>query len=93
MSEIASFEAFHPRAVKLLRKQKNFIVIAEDEPYFAEAYSLIRKNEMSKGTWTEEDERIYQSAQQRGTIYLSRFFLFSLLAFWLFIHFFRRHFD
>lgn len=63
MSEIASFEAFHPRAVKLLRKQKNFIVIAEDEPYFAEAYSLIRKNEMSKGTWTEEDERIYQSAQ------------------------------
>lgn len=48
MTEIASFEAFHPRAVKLLRKQKNFIVIAEDEPYFAEAYSLIRKNEMSK---------------------------------------------
>lgn len=55
-------EEFHPRAMKLIRKKKNFIVIAEDEPYFAEAYNLIRRHEMSKGTWTEEDERIFHAA-------------------------------
>ena len=65
MSEIAEFEAFHPRAVKLLRKRKDFIVIASDEPYFIKAYSLIRNSEILKGTWTEEDERIYQAAQQQ----------------------------
>ena len=64
MSEIADFEAFHPRAVKLLRKQKNFIAIAEDKPYFMEAYRMIRSHEIMKRTWTEEDERIFQSAQQ-----------------------------
>ena len=64
MSEIADFEAFHPRAVKLMRKRKNFLVVAEDESYFTQVYRLIRKNEMAKGTWSEEDERIFQSAQQ-----------------------------
>lgn len=65
MSEIANFEAFHPRAVKLMRKRKNFLVVAEDEPYFMQVYRLIRKNEKANGTWSGEDERIYQSAQHR----------------------------
>ena len=51
---------FHPRAKNLMVKRKFFIVIARDEPYFLRAYNLIRKHEMSKGTWTEEDERVYQ---------------------------------
>ena len=55
--EIKEFEKFHPRAVKLLRKQKPFIVIAIDEPYFMKAYDMIRLNEMGKGTWTDEDEQ------------------------------------
>ncbi len=66
MSEIAEFEKFHPRAVKLLRKQKNFIVIAEDEPYFTKVYRLIRKSEMAKGTWSEEDECIYRASCDCG---------------------------
>jgi hypothetical protein len=58
---IADLENFHPRAMKLMRKKKNFIVIACDEPYFEMAYHQIKLEELLKGTWTEEDERIYQS--------------------------------
>jgi hypothetical protein len=58
--QISEFEKFHPRAVKLLRKQKKFIVIAVDEPYFIEAFSLIRQHEQQKGTWDESDEASYQ---------------------------------
>jgi hypothetical protein len=47
---------FHPRAAKLMHKQKNFVVVACDEPYFFNVYSMIRNHELSKGTWTEEDE-------------------------------------
>lgn len=53
--------AFHPRAMKLIRKRKNFIVIAEDEPYFMVAYTMIRANEKENGRWTMEDEEAYQS--------------------------------
>lgn len=53
---------FHPRAFKLLRKKKNFIVIADDEPYFIKAYDMIRKHEQEKGTWTAEDERLFKAA-------------------------------
>lgn len=53
---------FHPRAAKLMNKRKNFIVIADDEPYFIKAYNLIRLEESRKGTWTEEDERLYKAA-------------------------------
>lgn len=66
MSEIEEFEKFHPRAVKLLRKRKAFIVIADDEPYFMRAYGLIRQNEMAKGTWTPVDEACYiRAVEQR----------------------------
>jgi 16S rRNA G966 N2-methylase RsmD len=60
--ELDNLEKFHSRAMKLLKKRKKFIVIAFDEPYFIEAYSLISEYEKSKGTWTDEDERIYQES-------------------------------
>ncbi len=62
---IEDFERFHPRAVKLLRKQKNFLVVAEDEPYFLAVYAVIRVNEKKNGRWTKEDERIFQEAVKR----------------------------
>lgn len=55
-------QMFHPRAMKLMRKQKNFLVVAEDEPYFERVYSTIRENELEKGTWSKEDERRYQES-------------------------------
>ena len=58
--EIEQLRATHPRAFKLMSKKKYFIVIANDEPYFLDAYSMIRKEERSKDTWTEEDEIAYQ---------------------------------
>lgn|SRR5574341_1082143 len=61
--ELDSFEKFHPRAVKMLRKQKPFVVVACDEPYFMKVYSLIRENEIKNGRWSEEDEHIYQAAE------------------------------
>lgn len=59
MSEIEEFQKFHPRAVKLLRKKKNFLVIAVDEPYFLAIYALIRAFEIAKGTWSTGDEVLY----------------------------------
>lgn len=56
---------FHPRAAKLMRKQKNFLVVAIDEPYFADVYNLIRDNEKKKGTWTSEDEQLWRDALLR----------------------------
>lgn len=58
--ELDGLKEFHPRAFKLMQKQKIFIVIADDEPYYFEAYSLIREHEIQKGTWSEEDERIFR---------------------------------
>lgn len=54
---------FHPRAAKLMRKRKNFVVIACDEPYFMDAYDLIRDSEIQKGTWTVEDQWHYDDAK------------------------------
>lgn len=56
---------FHPRAMKLIEKRKNFIVIAEDEPYFRMAFDFIRAYELIKGRWLEEDELYYQEAIKR----------------------------
>jgi len=58
-------EEFHPRAMKLISKRKNFLVIAEHEPYFMKAYAMIRKNEKANGTWSDEDERNYKAAEHR----------------------------
>ena len=51
--------AFHPRAAKLMQKGKPFIVVAVDEPYFEQAYDMIRFNEKLHGTWTDEDESLF----------------------------------
>ena len=51
---------FHPRAAKLMIKRKPFIVVAHDEPYFLEIYTKIKLEELLRGTWTKEDEKIYQ---------------------------------
>ena len=59
------FEDTFPHAVRLLRRGENFVVVAEHEPYFMQVYDLIRQNEKSKGTWTDEDEYLYQSAKDR----------------------------
>ena len=48
-----------------MKKKKNFLVVAEDEPYFEAVYCVIRSSETLKGTWTEEDERIYKSMMGR----------------------------
>ena len=61
----AEFEGFHPRAMKLLHKKKNFLVTAEDEPYFMEVYSIIRYHELQKKTWSDDDERRYLEAAGR----------------------------
>jgi hypothetical protein len=58
---VSDLESFHPRAVKLMRKKKPFIVVANDEPYFEMVYHQIKLEELLKGTWTDEDERVYQS--------------------------------
>lgn len=50
---------FHPRAAKLMRKRKNFVVVAVDEPYFIDVYRTIRAHEQQAGRWTDDDERQY----------------------------------
>ena len=53
----------HPRVWKLVEKGRDFIVIGEHEPYYLQAYALIREHEMSQGTWTERDRICYGAAQ------------------------------
>ena len=55
---------FHPRAANLMMKRKPFVVVACDEPYYMQVYSLIREHEMKIGCWSKEDERNYQAAEQ-----------------------------
>jgi hypothetical protein len=50
------------RLGRLLSGSKTFIAIANDEPYFAKVYSMIRENERMKGSWTPECEDRYQAA-------------------------------
>jgi hypothetical protein len=56
---------FHPRAAKLMLKQKNFVAVAIDEPYFADVYGMIRESEKQKGSWTGEDEQLWRDALYR----------------------------
>ena len=58
--EITKFETFHPRAVKLLRREQNFLVVADDEMYFEDVYRMIRTDQINKGKWTKKDERKFQ---------------------------------
>jgi hypothetical protein len=52
----------HGRAWKLASKDKYFIVVAIDEPYFNKVYETIRSHEIAKGRWTDEDEAAYKRA-------------------------------
>lgn len=68
-STINSFqlmENFHLRAAKLMRKKKNFLVVAEDEPYFMDVYNLIRNQEIANHTWTSADEHNYDAAKRES---------------------------
>src|ERR1700690_4255861 len=53
-------QQFHPHAMKLISLKRNFLVVDEHELYYRTVYTLIRTSEMGKGTWTKEDEQIYQ---------------------------------
>ena len=59
VSLLKAQNAFHPRAAKLMRKRKEFVVVAIDEPYFRDVYDLIRDHEMDKGTWEIGDQNCY----------------------------------
>lgn len=59
-------EKLHPRVIKLAMRDKPFIVIGCHEPYFADAYAMIRGQEQVQGTWTDEDERLMQETIKCG---------------------------
>lgn len=63
--DLQEMQEFHPRAVKLMKKKKYFVVVADDEDYFEMVYNEIRSSETLKGTWMPEDERIYRSMMGR----------------------------
>lgn len=58
--DMEELDRFHPRAMKLMRKRKPFLVVAIDEDYYMRVYSLIRHNEVGASRWDEEDEVLYQ---------------------------------
>ena len=60
--QLNKLKEFHPRAFKLMKKKKNFIVVAVDEPYFRTVYELIRATEINKGTWTDQDELFFNES-------------------------------
>lgn len=47
------------RAGKLLLKDKPFVVVAIDEPYFPQVYRLIRSHELKKKRWSKDDEQCF----------------------------------
>jgi len=53
------------KVTKLLKKNRQFIVIGEHEPYYLEAYMMIRRQEQTQGTWTLGDEDNFQDAVDR----------------------------
>lgn len=63
--ELYEAKKFHPRAMKLITKKKNFVVVADDEEYFIHVYATIRKHEKEKGTWTGYDEIEYADCYRK----------------------------
>lgn len=53
---VEDLDMLYPRAMKLMSKNKKFLVVADDEPYFRTVYNLIREHEKEIGRWSEEDE-------------------------------------
>lgn len=62
MSDYEQLEKTYPRAFKLMKEHKDFIVIASHESYYLDVYSIIRDSEKFQGTWTDEDEMIFENA-------------------------------
>jgi len=62
LDEARVWEKFHPRAIKLLRKRRNFVVVASDEDYFMQVYDIIRDEQKAADIWTAKDEKYYQQA-------------------------------
>jgi hypothetical protein len=58
---IHDWETIHPRAVRLLRKGRPFLVVSWDEPYYLTVYAIIRYFTQKAGKWTIEDEQLFLS--------------------------------
>lgn len=58
MSEetLKAYRARYPRAMKLIDKREEFLVVKCSEPYAAQVMRLIKAEESVQGKWTEEDE-------------------------------------
>lgn len=54
--------ALNPRLNKVLAGGKKFLIVTETEPYYFAVYRIIREQEKSQGTWTDEDEAAYLDA-------------------------------
>ena len=54
----------HPRVLKLSARGEPCIAIGCREPYFRAAYEMIRRQELSQGTWTQEDRDCMRIAMQ-----------------------------
>jgi len=67
-AEIERLREAHPRAFKLMKKEKFFLVVAIDEPYFINVYDTIRAHEKAKGTWTKKDEIAWFELTRDGAI-------------------------
>ena len=51
--------ALNPRLNKVLASGKEFLIVAETEPYYTEVFRMIRSQESKQGTWTMFDEARY----------------------------------
>jgi 5-bromo-4-chloroindolyl phosphate hydrolysis protein len=58
--QILQAAKFHPRAWKLAVKRKPFLVVAVDEEYYNDVYSMIRHTERLNNRWSENDEAEFQ---------------------------------
>src|SRR3972149_5534150 len=58
-------ETLDKRAGELLRKNKFFLVVAHDEPYFMNVYAKIRRREIDIERWSDEDEELYNEWYNR----------------------------
>lgn len=54
---LKAYRARYPRAMKLIDKREEFLVVKCDEPYALDVMEMIRAHELEKGTWTDEDDQ------------------------------------
>lgn len=60
------------RAGNLLKRGKHFVVVSWTEEYFNQVYAMIRASEKAHGTWTDEDEAVYQAKTYASDVYHGR---------------------